>query len=589
MENVQRHPGAGLPSEGRSFRAFLQRARDWLFAPQRIDATISALIFIAFFAVRLPFQSRYPVNWDAVQFVLGTQAFDLTGHQPHPPGYIGYILLGRIMNFVTGDPNTSLTLISVIGGAVAPAALYRLALYFMSRGLAIMTAIAFGSSMLVWYYSEVALTYSVELALSLLVLWMAYRALHSLQPGDLYTATLLLSLLGAMRQSALLILVPVWLYVIWRYPRRTGVISIGLMGVATLAWLGPLLWLAGGPLTYLRESRALADLVGSNASFLSINPGGMAQSFAFVTVGLVLGANLGLLIFLIARRRTQRFWNRFNRREQLFFGLWAVPALFTFLIGHTGQVGYVLVILPIPYIWMGMALATLQQRRQRADKDNHATYRAIVGKWVPIGIVLAFAIINSIGFVVVPRGINSATPDSVPFDTRQFDIGANDAHWSEMTEVINQYEPDATAILTTIGGPRVSGSFRHLSYLVPEYKTYGLGKDRDDKAFGPLFVSQNGVSDYSVEGMDRAAQRLPLDRNVQYLIIPDERVIERIEIDATSYTTELSDGTEVLIVLTEPETTLVFDEEDGTITREGSLPYSVPPVAGPDEKESREG
>jgi hypothetical protein len=40
-------------------------------------------------ATRLPLRGRYLFNWDALQFALGIQRFDLAAHRPHPPGYIG--------------------------------------------------------------------------------------------------------------------------------------------------------------------------------------------------------------------------------------------------------------------------------------------------------------------------------------------------------------------------------------------------------------------------------------------------------------------------------------------------------------------
>jgi hypothetical protein len=92
----------------------------WLGGHPRRPAT---LLFLLFLLIHLPMRSAYLVNWDSVNFALGLDEFDLAHHQPHPPGYIGYIVLGRLLRTITGDANSALTLLSTIAGAAAPAAL----------------------------------------------------------------------------------------------------------------------------------------------------------------------------------------------------------------------------------------------------------------------------------------------------------------------------------------------------------------------------------------------------------------------------------------------------------------------------------
>ena len=37
-------------------------------------------------------------NWDAVQFALALREWDNSKHQPHPPRYILYVGMGRLLN-----------------------------------------------------------------------------------------------------------------------------------------------------------------------------------------------------------------------------------------------------------------------------------------------------------------------------------------------------------------------------------------------------------------------------------------------------------------------------------------------------------
>ena len=59
-------------------------------------------------ASRWPYRARMLYNWDAVQFALALTEFDVAKHQPHPPGYLLYVGLGRLANrWVRSEEHTS--------------------------------------------------------------------------------------------------------------------------------------------------------------------------------------------------------------------------------------------------------------------------------------------------------------------------------------------------------------------------------------------------------------------------------------------------------------------------------------------------
>jgi hypothetical protein len=62
---------------------------------------------------RLPYRTRIPYNWDAVQFALALSEYDIEKHQPHPPGYILYVALGRLVNAWLADPTASYVVLAV--------------------------------------------------------------------------------------------------------------------------------------------------------------------------------------------------------------------------------------------------------------------------------------------------------------------------------------------------------------------------------------------------------------------------------------------------------------------------------------------
>src|SRR5438876_5950981 len=103
-------------------------------------------------APRLLVVRQTPINWDGVQFELALSRFDLAAHQPHPPGYILYVLAGRALNLLVGPPGLALSLLSVLAAAVAVPLVYRLALLiFEDVGIALGAALLLLASPLVLY------------------------------------------------------------------------------------------------------------------------------------------------------------------------------------------------------------------------------------------------------------------------------------------------------------------------------------------------------------------------------------------------------------------------------------------------------
>ncbi|MFW6056077.1 MAG: hypothetical protein ACOC9B_02040, partial [Chloroflexota bacterium] len=393
------------------------RAHSW--------SLIALVLFAGFLILRLPFQAEYLISWDAANYALGTELFDLEYHQPHPPGYIGYIALGWLLNHLTGDPNTSFTMLSAVSGAAAPAAVFLIASYFTSRKYAVIAAVLFGLSPVVWYYSEVALGYALEMALAAFFLWLAYHARLYLSFRHLLIATVPLVILGAVRQSGALFLFPLWFFIVWPFPRRHQMKALGVLVAGNLLWLIPLLWFAGGPVAYVRASRALAGLAVSPTTILSLNPLGWAQNVGYVAAALVVGVNAGLLVIALAYALRTRPLARLTRQDRIFFILWLAPALATYLLMHTGQLGYMLLIIPAAFLWLGLSLSSIEHHIRTAwsvslDRGYlllHALGRRSLklrhGFVLGASLAVACALASSLVFLHLPETIYTVSrPDS---------------------------------------------------------------------------------------------------------------------------------------------------------------------------------
>src|SRR5207249_3518879 len=84
-----------------------------------------ALVFLAFHLRYLP---QAPDDLDSINFALGIRHFDVTAHQPHPPGYPFYILIGKGIRAFVGTELTALAVFSALGGACGVFAIAALAL-----------------------------------------------------------------------------------------------------------------------------------------------------------------------------------------------------------------------------------------------------------------------------------------------------------------------------------------------------------------------------------------------------------------------------------------------------------------------------
>src|SRR5436190_8168862 len=93
------------------------------------------LVAALYFAAHVPFLAPSLEDIDSINFALGLRHFDPALHQPHPPGYPVYMLLGHIslpiverMTAMTGAPAEAMALAiwSAIGGAVCLVGLWML-------------------------------------------------------------------------------------------------------------------------------------------------------------------------------------------------------------------------------------------------------------------------------------------------------------------------------------------------------------------------------------------------------------------------------------------------------------------------------
>lgn len=499
-----------------------------------------ALLSVGFLALHLPFRASYLVNWDAVNFALGAENFDLEHHQPHPPGYLGYVLLARILAPLVGGPSDALVVLSVVAGSLAPGAFFLLAVRFASTRWALISAILFGTAPLVWYYGVVPLSYMPAATVMLFFAGAAHRARRDRSVAHLWAAAVLLAVLGALRQTDMVLLAPLFAFAALAFPPPVRWRAAALAGTLCILWLVPLLWLAGGPARYLDASAELAVLAGDGTWLLAFDPVGLSRNLALVTVGLLVGL-VGTAPFLSSlARRGSRFLAGLAPDDRRFLVLWALPAILTFLLIHTGQLGYVLLFLPVLYLVLAGSM-TRTGDEPAAGARKVARGLGAGGRHLP-RIAMALAV-NLAVFVAVPgelsavghraiepkAGQGPAPEQALAAELLRYDVRALDRYWSSVIDTVEDYEPETTALLAV---PNSSGSFRHLTYYLPEFTTYGLGYDRHGR-FGLLFRGGEDGSDYTIGGLRRAQTRFQLRAGVRDVFVFDPAIRGRLPRDVS--------------------------------------------------------
>jgi hypothetical protein len=453
-------------------RTYSLRIVPTLSVSERITALVTGgVLALAGGLSRLPFVRATPINWDTVQFILALDHFNLHAHQPHPPGYILYVLMGRLANYVVGDPNIALSLLSVLFSALSGFLIWRLTLQVFEDGaIALGASILLMASPLALYYGSVGLTYMPEMALSLLVAWLAWRARAEPSITAAVLLGLSLAVAGGIRQTSLLVLLPLCLWALWGAQLRSW-LAFGLtLVIACGLWLVPLLVMSGGPAAYLRENELLAQLVSSRTSLVGAGLEGLAHNLLFEGLALGVGLAFGLVPLLLWALRLVRF--DLSGELKAFLTWWAMPPLILYALAHVGQYGYMLVVLPPLLLLSSLSTRVLVERW--AGSWRGATWGVTA---------CALLAVLSADYFLLAQGPTTAS-----------NIEENDAHWKAVTNALNGMDPSKTALVMSV---EWYGPFRLAGYLLPKFHSYAA-MEREDAPKGWVYSAYQGQSSYAL-------------------------------------------------------------------------------------------
>jgi hypothetical protein len=461
-----------------------------------VDWGIAGGLALVTLLSRWPYRARMLYNWDAVQFALALREFDVAKHQPHPPGYLLYVALARLMNATLADPLLTYVALSMLFSAGTTLVVYWLARAIYGRLTAVAASALLAVSPLFWFYGSVGLTYAGEAFTASLVALLAWRALGG-SVRHLYLGAVVLGLAGGLRLSVLVLMFPLWAgaALVGIPSARRLRVAAALLVASVLTWLAPVVWLSGGPGAYLRASAWLYSLMMVPTSVVSLAPEVTLAQTRYLLESVLVGLGPLALAFLALPHYVRR--RRWGRPEWFLVG-WILPAVAFCTLVHFGQAGYVLTFLPALVLLLSRALVELIGAGSESLRRPHWRRAMTVAALVPL------ALVNT-GFFV------SARPEPRDFENRGDETWFGAWRWTARDELHDWimsrtaaalreheavirtyvesiralYDPADTALLTEMGNPRSYPWVRHAMYYMPEYAIYQISLDDSPGFYAP--------------------------------------------------------------------------------------------------------
>jgi hypothetical protein len=479
---------------------------------------------------RLIFVRPTPINWDGVQFALALDRFYLHSHQPHPPGYILYVLLGRGLLPLIPDPSLALSILSVLFSAISLPLIYWLACRVLEdETMATCAALLWLASPLALYYGSVGLTYLPEAVLGMVIAGLAWRARGLSTVGIAVVLGLALGIAGGVRQTSLLGLMPLCVWALWGGSLRKWLAFVVAFFGTCAVWLMPLLMLSGGLEAYLHENALLAQAVSARTSIIDAGLEGLAHNLTFEALGLALGLGFGLIPLGLWVARVIRF--TLSPMLRAFILWWTMPTLVFYAVSHIGQYGYLLVVLP-PILLLSAAcirvwggrLAYRSWDDGRRATDDRGRFEA--RKAVPGVVICAVLAIASAAYFILASGPVTAS-----------NIADNDAHARAMREAVSRMDATSTVLVTSVDW---SNPFRLMGYILPGYHVYAYGPDEKKKS-GWLYSAYGGRSTYALPH-PTAESRLGLPPGTRNVVALDDETAEMMGGEKSLKAVSLADG-----------------------------------------------
>lgn len=416
----------------------------------KLVPAVPFLLFGVTVLTRIPFASHLLYHLDSVQYALALDLYDIHLHQPHPPGYFVYILLGRLARFIVDDPNLALVSLSVLFTAGCVVIVHQLARDMFGAPCALIAALFALTSPNLWFHGVVALNYGLESFFSVAIAYLCWKIVAEKNHTSWLLLAIILALSGGIRQNTPVFLFPLVIYSCRRLPLRLLLLGGITFSIVTLGWFVPMINATGGWSTYIAAFRELWHFNTGNNSVFDHGLGKLLVHaytlLNFVTCGI--GAGVVILPFcgyIIVRRHNVEW---INKEKLFYFVVWIAPAFLFYLLIfiHPANPGYALVFTPPLYILLAKSVEYL----------DHELSSLLRWHW---NIVITLIVITTNLYLF----LFSTYPISA------YIIRKHDQDLTIMINHLKKFDPATTALFV---GPYIFYGYRQIMYYLPEYFTY---------------------------------------------------------------------------------------------------------------------
>ncbi len=497
---------------------------------KRPDLLASLSIAILVAVTRIPFVSKFLYEWDSASYALAFEKYSVAHQQPHSPGYILFVALGKGVNYIFHDANTSMVFLSLVFTILTSVLVYFLVKEIFSRRMAIASSILLIFNPLFWFYGEIASIYLFEAFFATLIAYLSYKILK----GDglfIYLSALALGLAGGFRLDIVVFMLPLWLFCLG-YSRIQGKISrdeivkaLLVLVAAVLFWLVPNILLAGGIEQYLQQASSLLGVSLSNQIITS----GLAVVWSLW--GLTLPGIVMVVLFLLYRGKGWRskFIPYLKNPLNIFFLLWIAPAFLYYSLIYVIKPGYILVYLPALMIILGYVV-------NRLSHDLSMFFPKISPRTFLVSLLLLGIVVNSVIYLYpydlhqgelweTPQN-NLTSSEKVLFDINigvmynNQKVTANDQntqlHIENMMNLSGS-DPNSTIIvIRDITREDEGFNWRKTMYYLPDHDVYYLFDS--ENSIIPDQVSVWHGKNHTDDTIKATTVEIPLDQSVGRIV-----------------------------------------------------------------------
>jgi len=425
---------------------------------------------------RLALMDPFPFNMDNGQFAFAVRnGFDISLHQPHPPGYFLYVMTAKVVSLFPGDPFTALCVLSAVASGLFVPFIYLTAHRMFGRRAALAAGVIALTSPLLWLDGLVGLTYTVEAMASALIALTGLKAREG-ETRYLWLSALILGIAGGFRQTTIVFMYPLWLYCASAQGAQKAFYAHLLVAAGALSWLIPMLLASGGLEGYLS---AVATQVNRSVwNGLSANVAVHHAAIQFYSASWALMAGLIPLLHVLYKRIRSGIPLESDPSNARFLLFWILPALvfYIIVISRGNNPDYVLVYSGALYIAAGAAVKA-DSSYLAGQANAPARNRIVLYAYIAVIALINTALFFGLNFNFSYRGM----------------LHKNDISRDYIREIRALFRPGDTIIA---GGDSFFVNYRQAGWFLPEYRTIYL----------PPFPSPGGA--YYIECRDRTSRRL---------------------------------------------------------------------------------